>query len=589
MCYDKSYTELTIALLDGEPTLENIRRHKASVKKWLKGSVKNPTKFGKKYANCPIAKITFKDGTPLFPFKAFDNWSYGVFVEQYQRYQKDKNSQHISLQDYRYIYYYHEDIKKLAYFEIKYYENGEIELVTHHHPQVIRYIGNIKHHYESSMIHFIVENESEKMFFSFNELDLKLNFNVYGVAISKDYSLKHPKSSLVLLSNDKLTLPKEKLFRTKINSCNITIANNEKKSEEISFLDNLSIQLRALKDNQENYHSKNIFLRLFMGEFSLFYRKFDKFLNQNQFKLNSFSTSINCIFSLLDEIGEKERIKIIYTLKDIKKSLFSLVDSEAKMMYDYFIQLSLSGQFDIEFIIILEKQITIDNQLKEQFERLQKSGIELLFRDNSNLLAYSTIALIDNYDLFAIFALKSDKEYTVTRYQTDVKNLKTEYETQKSYAISLNEMLKKQLTLQGKYYFYGYGAKHTLHRTTVFIDGKSVILKLYNREYRGEIYNLYGNIVICSELGIMKLKERYKHRAIKTVSFISEQHHGNGESIILFGVLSRYLLEEEELKSIFSTLVDKKESPRNKASFKESASVHDKIIKPLLFKYEGLK
>lgn len=584
---DQSYTQLTIALLASSPTSENIRRHKASVKKWIDGKVKSPTMFQKNYDKYPLAKLRFKNGHQLFPLSAFANWSYERFVKQYENYQEDKKSNHTSLEDYKYIYYYHEDVRKLAYFEIKYHPNETIEITTNHHAQIMNYKGEIIRHQESSIIHFVVENDAEMMFFSFDELDLQINFALYGICLCKDFVSKNPKSSLVLLSNNILTIPKEALFRTKLNNSNITIADNNRRTEEHSFIDNLSIHLRALKDNQNNYQSNNIFLNLFLNEFTLFYNKFDNFLNQFQFDLTSFSRSIQNILVILEKINHTEEIKIVYTLKEVNKSLFNPIDDESKKMYEYFIELSRSNKFSFEFIIILDNKVILDSTLKEQFKIFEESGITLFFRDYNKVAAYATIAFVHSYDLFALYSLKGDKEYTITQYSPEVKKLKKEYEIQKIHAKTLQNILDRDNVLDGKHYFYGYGSNHTLHLTTLAIDGKSVTLKFYNKKYVGEIHFLYGDILICSELGFIKFKEKDKNKIIKTVSFVSEQYHGNGESIILFGILSRYLLEKDEVKSILSALIDRDTSSYNQASFKESPLIHE-VLKPLRFKYENI-
>jgi hypothetical protein len=197
------------------------------------------------------------------------------------------------------------------------------------------------------------------------------------------------------------------------------------------------------------------------------------------------------------------------------------------------------------------------------------------------------LLFIESYELFAIFSLKNDREFTVTQDAIDVKKLKMEYEVQMGSTISLSEVLKKQKVLQGKHYFYGYGSKQILYVTTLEIDGEKATFSLHEKIYEGEIYQMHDNILICSSLGLMKIHKRDEHKAIKIISFISEQHHGNGESIILFGILSRYLLKEDEIQNVFSRLVNTDESSYNKASFKESALIHENAIRPLLYKYEN--
>jgi len=99
--------------------------------------------------------------------------------------------------------------------------------------------------------------------------------------------------------------PREKAIETKINSSNITIVNNEKKSIEVSFIDNLSQHIRDLKSCIDTYHSKNIFLSLFLEEFNLFYNKFDQFYNKYEYQFSYFSKSMIKMLNLLQNTACK--------------------------------------------------------------------------------------------------------------------------------------------------------------------------------------------------------------------------------------------------------------------------------------------
>ncbi len=137
----------------------------------------------------------------------------------------------------------------MVYFEIKYQENNKIKIFTQHHNHQLTYIGKIERHTSSSMLHFIVESDEEMMFFRFSKLDLKLNFNVYGLCLSKDFHLRSPKSSIVLLTQHLLPVEKKRTFETKVNPTNITIVNNYGDGIEESFINNLSTHIRSLKSS----------------------------------------------------------------------------------------------------------------------------------------------------------------------------------------------------------------------------------------------------------------------------------------------------------------------------------------------------
>jgi len=480
------------------PTPKQLRSRKVAINKWLyEEDIKTPY-ISRNYQQYGISKLKLKSGVQVFPLVAFD-WEFERFQERLEMYQKDNEEGHISLEDYRYIYYYHEDRESLVYFEIHYEDNGMVKLSSKHHAQMLNYVGYIEQHIESSMIHFVVSNSDEMMFFSFSELDLKLDYDVYGLSLTKDFLLKNPKSSIVLLTQKLLTTEREKLFETKINSSNITIVNNEKKPIEVSFIDNLSQHIRDLKSCIDAYHSKNIFLNLFLEEFNLFYNKFDQFYNKYEYQFSYFSKSMIKMLNLLQKTGEKHHLQIVYTLKDFNKSLFNHADSDSVEFYNLFVTLSKENRMSFEFIIIIGEKIVINRELRDKFREFEDVGISLLFRKKQDIQAYSTIVLVEDFNLLAIYGLKGEQRYKITKYQTEVNKLKKEYEIQKQYAKSLQTILKEEYPLNGIWYLYGNGSNNILHCATILIDGNKLDITLTshdNKKYQGVIHRVYGDVLL---------------------------------------------------------------------------------------------
>jgi hypothetical protein len=571
------------------PTLKELRSRKVTITKWLsKENIKEPY-ISKDYEKYGIAKLEFKNGIQVFPLVSFE-WSLDRFKERLKRYKNDIGDEFVSLKDYRYIYYYHAHLKRLVSLEIKYYNEEEIELVSKHYTHILYYKGSIEYHQSSGIFNFIVFNSEERMFFSFNNLDLKLDYKVYGLNLSKDYLSKNPKSSLVLLSQKLLTSDEEELFKTKLNPTNIIVADNEKRPIEISFIDNLSQHIRALKSCVDDFESKSIFLNLFLDEFNLFYNKFDQFCNQYEYYFSSFSKSVIKMINLLQKSNEKHHLQIVYTIKDLDNSFFNHADSNSLEFYNLFIHLSQEKRMSFEFVITLGDGVVINRELKEKFEKLENAGVSMLFRKKRDTQAYSTIVLVEDFNLLAISGLKGENRYKITKYQTDVAKLKKEYETQKSYAKPLKEILDKDYPLNGVWYLYGNGSNNVLHFATFLIDGDNIDITMNshnNKKYWGVIHKIYGDILLCTDLAIIRFKEDKRNPIIRIVSLMSDQHNGNGKPIILFAILSRVEIEKDDRDKLFSALVDKKSSPYDTASFKLSLSI-DEILKPLLFKYEEI-
>ncbi len=571
------------------PEPKELRSRKVTIKKWLyEKNIKSPY-ISKDYEKYGISKLKFQNGVKVFPLVSFD-WSLDKFKDRLNRYKSEIKDTNISLKDYRYIYYYHENIKDLVYLEIIYYNQNKIEFISKHYTYISKYIGYIEFHKESGMFHFIVFNSEERMFFSFNSVDVKLDYKVYGLNLSKDYLSKNPKSSLVLLSQKLLTLDERELFKTKLNPSNIIISDNNKKPIEVSFIDNLSQHIRDLKSCIDTYHSKNIFLNLFLEEFNLFYNKFDQFYNKYEYQFSYFSKSMIKMLNLLQKTGEKHHLQIVYTLKDFNKSLFNNTNSDSIEFYNLFVTLSKENRMSFEFIIIIGEKIVINRELIDKFRGFEDVGISLLFRKKRDIQAYSTIVLVEDFNLLAIYGLKGEQRYKITKYQTEVNKLKKEYEIQKQYAKSLQTILKEEYPLNGIWYLYGNGSNNILHCATILIDGNNLDITLTsheNKKYQGVIHRVYGDILLCTDLAIIKFREDEKNQIIKIVSLMSDQHNGNGKPIILFAILSRTKIEKRDRDELFSVLVDRKSSPYKSASFKLSLSI-DEVLRLLLFKYEEL-
>ena len=581
--YDGCYDELAKAFIPHEtPSSKQIRSCKVKVKSWINDK-REKAQFSE-YEKYPIAKLCFKDERAVFPLSVFD-WKYEKFINQYEKYIKDKENHLVTIEDYNYIYYYHEYSNELVYFEIEYQENNKVKISTQHHTQQITYTGELKRHTSSSMLHFIVESDDEMMFFSFSKLDLKLRFNVYGLCLSKDFNLKNPKSSMVLLTQDILTVEKKHTFETKINPSNVTIVNNDGESIEESFINNFSTHIRTLKASFDSYDTPNIFLHLFLEEFTLFYQQFDGLYNKRGFQLSSFSQSIKIVLTLLKKSTQNHHIRIVYTLDNINKSLFSSTDNESMHMFEHLLEIAKERQLLFEFIIVLSEKSLLNKELVTKLKQFEEVGIVLGFIEYEKVRAYSSLILIDDYTL-AISSLKGDKYYNVTNLSSEVNKLKTEYDEQVKHVLSSKELLNDTQILNGKWILYGHNSENQQVSSIIEIDGLNAYIQHDNSEYKGEVLTLYSNKLICSDFGLIKFKE-WNKEYIKIVSFLSEQDFGGKKPMILFAILSKVELDAEDRETIFSALIDQNYSPYEKASFQLSLHI-DAVLSPILRKYRYL-
>ena len=589
--YNEEINDVTKAFIPSDkPTDKELRSRKVTLKKWINTALKKePNKFSHDYFKYPISQLHFKNKEELFPITAFSEWSITEFEERYYEYLEDKeDTNSISLVDYKYMYYYHEDIDDLAYFEIEYKKDNKVELVTNHHTQILTYTGDIIHSHD--MLNFIISNEFEMMFCSFSKLDMKLNVNVYGMALSKDYNLRNPKSSQLLLSKNFLSEEEHKLFKTKINPSNVVISDNNNNNMEKSFIENLSTNLRNLKVAVRGYTSDTIFLNLFIEEFNLFYRKFYDFYNKHEFHFSSFAKSIEHILSKLIESKETHHIQILYTLKNVNVSLFSNMDDLAIELFNHILETAKKKQISFEFIISIKHKVSIDSALKDKFEQLEEVGITLRFREYRDVFSYSTLILINNYPL-AISCLKGEQNYKAIQFLPDINQLRNEYKKQRNHADFLHNLIDEKYSLNGIHYLYSYGSNDELYIEEIDIDGDNIkgeVTSHHNIKYYGKKYLMYKDIILNTEYWLMKFKEEDEKKIIKIVSLLSEQHNGNRNPVVAFAILSRVKLEEEDREIIFQSMLDYESITNQKTTLKLSIHIHE-ILRPLLFKYEDIE
>jgi len=184
-----------------------------------------------------------------------------------------------------------------------------------------------------------------------------------------------------------------------------------------------------------------------------------KFYNRYEYTFSFFPKSVIKIIDSIQTRGEKYHFKILYTIKDISESIFSS-DSNSVNLYNLFIKLSKNNKLSFEFIFVIGKNLIINSKLKKKFKEFENAGISILFRKEENIQSYSNIFLIESFDLFAIFNLKLDNEYRVTRYSTEINKLKKEFSFQKRSAKSLKKFLKDEYPFNGNFgYLYGIWVK----------------------------------------------------------------------------------------------------------------------------------
>jgi len=581
--YSQNINQLTKAFLPVlNPTKTQIRSRKITINKWLKGEITTPYHFQSDYNKYPISKKITEKGEPLLPLEAFSR-SLEEFEKRLNDYENNQPSKETPLNEYQYIYIYSEDKNKLVYIKITYLENDQVEMVANNYNIQRVYRGRVELHRDSGILHYLVSSEFEKIFFSFSNLQIKLNTRCYGLQLSKSLLKEVPMSSLVLLSKKILTEEEKSFFITRMNSSNNLFAQNMKESKEESFIDNISSKLDGLNQIINDYDNhNNLFLDFLLKEFNIFHKKLNNALTKHQF-----SSYLN-VNQLLKNILSSQKllkteliIKVFYTITNEDKFIFDLTEIE---LYNLIVDLHKEKKLYIELTLYINNEVKLIEQIQDKLKSFKELNIPLYFTKNSQT-NYSSIIVVQNYSM-GMFLLKNEKEYKITH---DLDTLNGKYKIEKSSSLlNLTELLNQNnKLLQGRWYLYVYG--RVLHKAEINIDAYSVKINLIEpdrREYFGTVSKKYENIEISTNFGLIRFRE-YEQSSIKIVAFISGQRDADDKHVITFAIFSRWNLKEEDLNSIFPKLVNKEFSPYEQASFKLSLGLDDKL-RELVNKYEQI-
>jgi len=436
------------------------------------------------------------------------------------------------------------------------------------------------------MLYFIVSNEMESMFFSFSRYDFKIDYDVFGILLDKDFDSKNPKASFVLLTQEILTEERKEIFKTKINPTNIIIVDNTKSGQEESFKKNLKKHIDNLSAELDRYKTKEVFTNFFKEEFKFFYNEiFRGFKEEDKFYINSLVRNVILILDFLKKNNAKVTLKIFYTIEYLEKSLFSQNDYR---LYDKLIEFAQTKKFKFEFILCLEKNIIINKELKDKFKLFEDLGIDILFYEYDKLKIYSNILIIDDYNL-AISSKTGYIAHYLTKKQPNVEKLHIEYKLYKKDAKSLKNFNTNIYPLVGTWFLYGYGAQNILHEASLEFHGLDINITLHtlkNKTYKGNIRTCYNRILISSELGFIDFDYNNKEK-IKIVSMMTTEDNGLGRHTILFAIFSQKKLKIEDVKILLSHIIDKSHEINSleKGILKVSHNINQ-YISELLCKYD---
>lgn len=408
--------------------------------------------------------------------------------------------------EYKYIYLYDENLKKLVYYHVEY---AAIHQVTSQNSLMIKvysskddgveYRGSIEK--RKNKIVLVFENSYDMIHIIFNALlttnhaNTSLYDNYYGLAIGiDDQNQQTPVAKKVVFSK-KIFDEKEKEQLYLILNETQTLEAKESlyalEAKSTLDADHVGKYYQNIKDMHTFFsnikYSKiiktSIMHHMVFTEFHVYQKMFEKFSSQQDYFLRDRKrVCLEFIRFLQSATIKKVMLSLPIFIK--KDNIFFMETYEKKSMKTLFVELAQKGVV-IEIVFVVQERDEYENrQIRGVLKELNAAGVKIYFvikkEIEKSVSSYDFCCMKDGID--AIFKSKTrfKEMFTITRNREQIKNLMIDFQNivKKSYnyedvksgkfVIGIeNPILKK---LIGKWYLYFYGSYTFQDGTPVFWD-----------------------------------------------------------------------------------------------------------------------
>jgi hypothetical protein len=542
------------------------KNRKKTIENWLKGKTKKPNGFH--LHKFKISEYEF-NGSQLFPHDAFERWSFKKFKERLDTYllQRDKID---SPNEMRYIYFFNQIEEKLSYFEI-HYPNSEnsalIELTSPIYTSDMMYRGKIVTY--NNMTYITVQNQFDYLHYIFkNNVNVyRKELKVFGVAQCVDAPTREPKSYMALLTSTMLTPEEEKNFSHKLNFSNLMIADDFSHNcryEKEYFLENFSEKIHVLSRDVNHYSQgnglvKDMYFDIILKEYHSYIKLLEKGLYHSDYGIDHKRQSI--LFALEDTCREsREEATIVYLLNG---ETLNILDSKNSIM-EMQLKLVKEGKLELSYIFIVQDTTLLTNRVIEQIKQIEADGIVVRLTNCTHSI-YTKILLIKGRD-FAIYKRKNElDENHVTRNASTIETLFYEVEHLGKTAITLDEYISENYPLNGRWYNYAYGSKmdaKSYNTIEIEIQNGSVVAKFpSSKTIYGDLYSNNDFTLLLIDHSVIKIHNINIGDKLFRVSIIGKEQNMYHRDVLLFGLMSREKLSEDEVLMLLDSIYQKGDEP----------------------------
>ncbi len=559
--FDSDKEKLILYFSNLNLSVQKQKNRKKTIENWLEGKTKKPNGFH-------LSKFKINEyeinGEVLLSLNAFKKWSLKRFKERVNRYLLEKHTSDSS-NEMRYIYFLNSRGKTLSYFEIT-YPNSENDAIIHLNSPLytsnMTYKGSISTY--NSMTYIAVHNTFDNMHYIFkNNVNLyRKELKVFGVAQCVDGLTREPKSYLALLTSNKLTKEEERSFIHKLNFSNLMIADDFSHGchlERDFFLENFSEKIYNLERDIELYTphgllEKDVYLDIILKEYRSFIKLLEKAIYHSDYPINHKRQSI--LFAL-EEMCQSEPAKasILYLL-DVET--LNILDSKNSIM-EMQLKLVQQKKLSLSYLFVIQDPSLITEHILEKMSYLEEKGMHIRLTTHNQSI-YSKILVVEGKD-FAIYKRKNDQsDNQVTKNASTIEALFYEVEELSKKSITLREFTEEYYPLNGHWYHYSYTSRKTLekYQTIHFdINNSSVEARFPTKTSFGSLLTTAEYSLILLEHSLIKIHNINLQDKVFQVSIIGKERNMYHRDVLLFGLLSREALKEEEIKLLLNTIYQK--------------------------------
>ena len=527
------------------------KSRKKTIENWLAGRTKKPNAFY-------LYKFKINEyrlnSEPLFTVTIFEKWSIEAFRNRIDTYLAKKEKVDIP-NEMRYIYFFNFRGKKLSYFKITYPKSENpafIHLNSPIYTSDMEYEGEITTY--KNMTYISAKNSFDYLNYIFkNNVSVYMReLKIFGVGQCVDALTHEPKSYMALLTSVKLTPKEEREFIHKMNYSNRMIADDFSlgcHQERSFFLENFSQKIYELSrdinlyTSQENF-SKDMYFDIILEEYKSYITLLEKALYHSDYAIDHRRESI--LFALEGLCEEsKAEVTIAYLLD---RENVTLLEGKSSIL-ERQLTLVKEGKLKLSYIFIVNDLSLLSKDVVEKIHYIEAFGVSVLLTD-CIYSSYSKILLVKGED-FAIYKWKNEVDYNrVTRNATTIETLAKDVIHLNKKAVELDVFLKQMCTLNGRWYFYSYSCNQDA------LNYEVLELTINNRQFSAKGRYFYEEGIVCEykdytllllEDTLIKVHNITMKYDIFRVSLIGDDQMLHSRDVLMFGLLSRERLSEEQI------------------------------------------